>query len=112
MTTYQKETPMTTPATNETTAVQSYNALVTELRGLQQLLNAGHAAQFSPPPGGTSDPAPNGIPNPTLDTVIDPRRMRLSQTMRETGAVLADLAAQVNHVSSVLSAALAGWEGK
>lgn len=98
--------------TDADTTVAQYNLFTDEVRVLQRLLNAGRAAQFSPPPGGTSDPAPNGIPNPTLDTVIDPRRMRLSQAMRETGAALADLTAQVAHISAHLEKALAGWEGK
>lgn len=102
----------TEPATNERTAAEAYNGVLAELAVLRQLLNASHAAQYSPPPGGTSDPAPNGIPNPTLDTVIDPRRMRLSQVMKESGAALDVIAADISHTAKYLSAALAGWEGK
>lgn len=102
----------TSPDTNADTAVAQYNLLIQEVTILQRLLNASRAAQFSPPPGGTSDPSPSGIPNPTLDTVIDPRRMRLSQAMRETGAAVADITARVAHASRHLSEALAGWEGK
>jgi hypothetical protein len=102
----------TSHGTDADTMVAQYNLFTDEIRILQRLLNASRAAQFSPPPGGTSDPAPNGIPNPTLDTVIDPRRMRLSQAMRESGAAIADLTARVAHVSAHLSSALSGWEGK
>lgn len=88
-----------------------YNRMIATLRELERTLNAARAVQFLPPPGGTSDLAPNGIPNPTLDTVIDPRRAALSQAIREAGAEMRDISKRVTDNTNHLRKALERWEG-
>jgi hypothetical protein len=58
---------------------ETYASLIHSIRDLEKVLGPAVAAQYSPPPGGTGEVARNGIPNPTLDTVIDPRRLALSE---------------------------------
>lgn len=94
-----------------TTVRESYADLIDTLKSLEKVLGPAVAAQFSPPPGGTGDPAPNGIPNPTLDTVIDPRRDNLSEEIRRTAEALTRAALTIKPQVPALGAALARWEG-
>ncbi|WP_442913225.1 DUF7169 domain-containing protein [Kribbella sp. CA-293567] len=89
----------------------SYSELISSLRDLEKVLGPATAAQYSPPPGGTGELAPNGIPNPTLDTVIDPRRMALSDAVKACAATLRESSRLLNQETEALSAALTRWEG-
>jgi len=93
------------------TVREAYADLIATLKGLEKVLGPAVAAQYSPPPGGTGDRAPNGIPNPTLDTVIDPRRDCLSDEIRRTAAALHRAAETIKPQVPALGAALSRWEG-
>lgn len=90
---------------------EAYRDLITTLRDLEGVLRPAVAAQYDAPPGGTSDAAPNGIPNPTLDTVIDARRSGLSDEIRRTSSVLIAATRTIQPQVPALGAALARWEG-
>lgn len=93
------------------TVREAYTDLIDTLKALEKVLGPAVAAQYSSPPGGTGELAPNGIPNPTLDTVIDPRRDALSDAVRSTAATLSNAARILKpHVPS-LEKALQRWEG-
>ncbi|WP_405061927.1 hypothetical protein OG474_09800 [Kribbella sp. NBC_01505] len=94
-----------------TTIQESYAALIHTLRDLEKVLGPAVAAQYSPPPGGTGEVARNGIPNPTLDTVIDPRRLGLSEAVRATSSTLARITGELTEQRIILAAALTRWEG-
>lgn len=94
-----------------TTIQLSYTALIYTLRDLEKVLGPAVAAQYSPPPGGTGELAPNGIPNPTLDTVIDPRRLALSEAINATRTLFTRHASELATQRQALSAALSRWEG-
>lgn len=93
------------------TIQESYSSLICTLRDLEKALGPAVAAMYSPPPGGTGDRAPNGIPNPTLDTVIDPRRLALSEAVSATSATLSKCAAELHIRRQDLLTALTRWEG-
>lgn len=89
----------------------AYMKHITTLRNLEKVLGPATAAQYSPPPGGTGELAPNGIPNPTLDTVIDPRRSALSDAVKACATALSESARTIDAQTEALSAALSRWEG-
>ncbi|XIJ18038.1 hypothetical protein JNUCC0626_18365 [Lentzea sp. JNUCC 0626] len=67
--------------------------------------------QYEPSPG-TRINGSQGVPNPTLSTVVDPRRLALSE---EIGATARDMRAAIAllepHIRT-LRQALARWEGE
>lgn len=93
------------------TVREAYADLIDTLKNLEEVLRPAVAAQYDAPPGGTSDAAPNGIPNPTLDTVIDPRRSDLSDEIKRTAVTLSNVARQIHPHVPALRAALSRWEG-
>ncbi|GAA0627534.1 hypothetical protein HPO96_37125 [Kribbella sandramycini] len=95
-----------------TTIHEAYAELIQTLKDLEGVLRPAVAAQYDAPPGGTSDAAPNGIPNPTLDTVIDARRSDLSDEIRRTAAALLTATRAIRPQVPALGAALARWEGE
>lgn len=90
---------------------ETYASLIHSIRDLEKVLGPAVAAQYSPPPGGTGEVARNGIPNPTLDTVIDPRRLALSEAISSTSTAIARVTGDLTDQRIVLAAALARWEG-
>lgn len=89
----------------------AYTDLIATLKDLEGVLRPAVAAQYDAPPGGTSDAAPNGISNPTLDTVIDARRSGLSDEIRRTASVLTAASRTIKPQVPALGTALARWEG-
>lgn len=89
----------------------AYAELIAALKDLEGVLRPAVAAQFDAPPGGTSDAAPNGISNPTLDTVIDARRSGLSDEIGRTSRALAAATRLIRLQVPALGTALARWEG-
>lgn len=93
-----------------------YVALCNTLRDAARLVVAAEAARYDAPPGMVVTRGEIGsnvadVLNPTLDTVLDSRRMGLSDEVREMAQFLRvtqhALSARVAH----LDAALARWEG-
>lgn len=93
------------------TVAEAYTDLIDTLKALEEVLRPAVAAQYDAPPGGTGDVAPNGIPNPTLDTVIDPRRAGLSDEVKRTAHALSRAADLIKPQVPALGTALARWEG-
>jgi hypothetical protein len=91
---------------------EAYTDLISTLKDLEGVLRPAVAAQYDAPPGGTGDTAPNGISNPTLDTVIDPRREGLSDEIRRTAEMLSRATRLLTPQVPALGAALARWEGE
>lgn len=88
----------------------SYGEVVTHLRELGGLLPAALDAQFQSPPGSNAAPS-SGPKNPTLETVMDDRRLALSSEISAIDRTLRQVAAQLEPHYTRLSRALARWEG-
>lgn len=94
-----------------TTIRDRYDRFISAIRDLEKVLGPAVAAQYEAPPGGSGELAPNGIPNPTLDTVIDPRRLTLSEAIGKTSELLGLTTEQLAAQTAQLSGALSRWEG-
>ncbi|MGW5402681.1 DUF7169 domain-containing protein [Streptomyces sp. NPDC003952] len=95
----------------ETLDVHSaYATIVTTLRDLGAALRPAVAAQYTAPPGGTG--SADGIANPTLDIVADPRRLALSEEIHRTTRTLVSTADQLTNHTRTLLTALTRWEGE
>lgn len=91
-------------------AQSAYAEIVMTLRDLGAALRPAVAAQYDAPPSGTG--AREGIPNPTLDIVSDPRRLELSDEVRRTTLAMVATARQLAGHATALRSALAQWEGE
>ena len=93
----------------------AYADAVLALRDLGAALIPATAAQYLPPPGSVSARGTTGemtgISNPTLDTVLDGRRMGLSETVNEASRTLSQMAAGMTRLTAALRAATDRWEG-
>lgn len=89
---------------------ESYAAHVHAVRDLGAVLSYAVEARFQPPPLGA---AKGGglVANPTLDIVLDPRRLDLSDEVRRTDAELRRATASINEKTTSLKAAVERWEG-
>lgn len=98
------------------TVQQSFTDLVLTLRQLGAALIPATAAQYQPPPRGRkakeSVSESKGISNPTLDTVLDPRRMALSDEVARADLALRSADAKLRPLISALHDAVARWEGQ
>lgn len=88
----------------------AYTELVMTLRDLGAALRPAVSARFTAPPGvvGASD----GVRNPTLDIVSDPRRLALSEEVTRTARAMTSAARQLQAHTQVLATALTRWEGE
>lgn len=91
-------------------AQSAYTEIVTTLRDLGVILRPCVAAQYDAPPGGVG--ASDGIANPTLDIVADPRRLALSEEIHRTARAMTSAARQLNEHAQMLRTALTRWEGE
>lgn len=94
---------------------KQYTAAVEALRALGAALIPATAAQYLPPPGTVSSRGTTGemtgISNPTLDTVLDGRRMGLSDEVAKTAQKLSKVAADLSARTAALRTATDRWEG-
>jgi len=92
-----------------------YTDAVNALRELGAALIPATAAQYLPPPGTVAARSTSGemtgISNPTLDTVLDGRRMHLSEEVTKTSVALSHVAAGLLTRAAALRAATDRWEG-
>lgn len=93
-----------------------YLAACAALKEMAQLVIAAEAARFDAPPGMVLSRGETGsnvadVLNPTLDTVLDVRRMGLSDEVRTTGQMLRQITEALTTKTRALDAALARWEG-
>lgn len=97
------------------TIQQSYTDLVEVMRGLGAALIPATAAQFEAPPRARkikeAVSESKGIPNPTLDVVLDPRRSAVSDEIASTAAALRQATATLAPHIKNLRRAVARWEG-
>lgn len=91
-------------------AQRAYAEIVTTLRDLGSILGPCVAAQYDAPPGGVG--VSEGVANPTLDIVADPRRLALSEEVNRTIRSMVSAASQLSQHTQTLHAALARWEGE
>lgn len=95
---------------------ESYADHVTIMRDLGAALIPATAAQFQPPPRARvikeSVSESKGISNPTVDTVLDERRMALSDEITSTARALRQASALLDPYRERLRRAVARWEGQ
>ena len=84
---------------------------VEAIRTLGTTLAAATAVQFIAPPRMAPTHSLNGIPNPTLDIVLDKRRSEVSDAVVGATRSLRRQTAQAIATTGTLSSALARWEG-
>jgi hypothetical protein len=96
------------------TAKDSFKQLIDTMTRLGGVLSPAIVAQYEAPPGGSAskDSAYNGVPNPTLDTVLDPRRLALSDQIRAANSALLKARAILDPHIPALHAAVSRWEGQ
>lgn len=88
----------------------TFNDLCATLRRFQSVLPAAIAARFEAPAG---MPSGSGhVPNPTLDTVVDPRRWALSSSVSKVALQLRLADVQLTKALEELDKALSAWEGQ
>lgn len=93
-----------------------YLALCAAVKDMARLVVAAEDARYQAPPGMAVTRGETGsnvadVLNPTLDTVIDPRRMALSDEVRTTGQMLRQATEAITLKTRALDSALARWEG-
>ena len=94
-----------------TLAQEAFTAHADALRALGKALEAAAAVRWEPSP--VSPPVGGGgISNPTLDTVLDPRRLGVSEEITRTTIALWPLTEKVTHMTDALTAAVSRWEGE
>lgn len=93
-----------------TLAQDAFNAHADALRDLGKALSAAAAVRWEPSP--VTPSSSRGVPNPTLDTVLDPRRLGVSEEITRTTVGLWPLTEKIQSMTSDLHAAVARWEGE
>lgn len=95
---------------------ESYTALVEAMRDLGAALIPATAAQYQASPRARtvkeSVTESKGIPNPTLDTVLDSRRLALSDEIASTARALRQATALLDPYRDSLRRVVARWEGQ
>jgi hypothetical protein len=103
---------MTTPVLTEIDVRSAYVSACAALRDLAQLVVASHAVQYDAPAGmASSKGVDTEVSNPTYDTVVDARRMALSNECRDLASYLTAATASLTTRKARLDRALARWEG-
>src|SRR4051794_1665078 len=95
-------------------ARESFQDLVKTLRDLGAAIGPANAARFEASPrsaagGSTTE---RGISNPTLDTVLDPARLEVSEELAATATALRQARALIDPRLRALRRAVARWEGE
>lgn len=98
------------------TIEERYLELVETMRDLGAALIPAVAVRYEAPPRTRaikdSVSESKGVSNPTLDTVLDPRRVAVSDAVAETASALRRAAALLDPHRSNLRSVVAGWEGQ
>lgn len=98
------------------TIQQSYTDLVEVMRGIGAALIPANAARYEAPPRARKTKEAvsesKGIPNPTLDVVLDARRSALSDEITSTARTLRHATALLKPHINELRRAVARWEGQ
>lgn len=91
----------------------AYGDLVLTMRELGRELIPATAAQYHAPPqsGATKEKNEKGIKNPTLEIVLEPRRLALSTEIDATASALRQARALLMPHIPALRSSVARWEG-
>lgn len=89
----------------------AYTDHVEALKALGSTLSAAVAVRYIAPPSMTPQPSISGIPNPTLDIVLDTRRSFLSDEVTRAMHALQHITAQAEATNRYLLSAIGRWEG-
>lgn len=100
-----------------TTLRSDYLAACAALKALSTAVVESADAAFEPPPGMVVSKGETGsnvadVSNPTLDTVLDPRRLALSEEVTLTSYALRELTVTITARTRALDRALARWAGE
>lgn len=92
------------------TPENAFNDLCCTLRRVAATLPSALAVRYEAPAG---SPTSSGhVPNPTLDTVLDPRRWALSESVSKIALQLRVADVQLTTALAELDTALSAWEGQ
>ncbi|KAK1548362.1 hypothetical protein Q3G72_018654 [Acer saccharum] len=95
---------------------EAYKAAVLSLREIGSVLAAAVAVHNEPPPGGAAripgEQARQGVTDPTVDLVLDPRNVEVSRALHGAACELSRLAWAVQQHTRALQAAVDAWEGR
>lgn len=89
----------------------AYNDHCTALRALGDLLRESAEVRWSPSPVGGITRAPGEVANPTLETVLDPARMEVSDAIDKAAVALLRSRRDLEAVNASLRAAVETWQG-
>ena len=89
----------------------AFNDHATALRALGASLGAAASVRYEAPPGMASQGS-RGIPNPTLDIVLDARRSAVSDEMTRAAFVLWKATEDVKALTAKIDTAVARWQGE
>lgn len=98
--------------TDTETIEESYTQAIATLRDLGGILRPAVTARYEAPPGGAGPASTYGVGDLTLDIVIDPRRLALSEEVDRTARTLRRISHLLGPHIPALRAALAHWEGQ
>lgn len=102
---------ISTPLAPLETPGVAFSATVTALRALGAALGPAVDVRFEAPPGFRAVPNRDGVLNPTLDLVTDPRRVELGRAITAAHRDLVGMAHALRLRTEDLRGALAAWEG-
>ncbi|MGL5829049.1 MAG: DUF7169 domain-containing protein [Angustibacter sp.] len=85
----------------------AFVALVLAARQLGEALRPAMSVRWEAPSRSSSG---GRVPNPTLDTVLDPRRLRVSDEITAASAQMEVVARQLNDRAARLRDAVSDWE--
>lgn len=88
----------------------AFNELAAALRALGSSLESAVSIRYEPSPGMVR--SGEGPANPTLDTVLDPRRSAVSAEVTRTTVKLWHMTREVNQLTEQLTSAVLRWEGE
>lgn len=97
-------------AADTITPENAFNDLCHTLRRMGSTLPSAIAVRYEAPSGAA--PSQGHVPNPTLDTVLDPRRWELSEAVSKAALALRIADVQLTTALNALDKALSEWEGQ
>lgn len=89
----------------------AFNEHAAALRALGAALTTAESVRFEAPPGSAREGS-RGVPNPTLDTVLDPRRSAVSDEVARAAVTLRQMTEATALLTSKVDHAVARWQGE
>lgn len=93
-------------------AQEAFNEHAEALRRLGAALTTASSIRYEAAPGSSPSHSRGGIPNPTLDIVMEPRRSEVGAAITRATLALWPMTAAVNDSTEALYAAIAAWQGE